>query len=138
MPYLIDSDIVIDLLDGVPHIRETVNSLLPAGAAISIVTYMEVTHGILARGNKEAAQAAFAAFIRAAPIASFSISVANRCAALRLDLQRQGKSVRRRSLDLIVAATAISYDFTLVTRNAADYHDIPGLAVLLPQENSGV
>ena len=39
MPYLFDSDIVIDLLDGVPHIRETVNSLLPAGAGISIVTY---------------------------------------------------------------------------------------------------
>ncbi len=30
-------------------------------------------------------------------------------------------------LDSITAATAFEYDLTLVTRNTADYDDIPGL-----------
>jgi predicted nucleic acid-binding protein len=136
MPYLFDSDIVIDLLDGVPQIRIAVDSLMPGGAGLSIVTYMEVRHGILARGNSLAAQSALEAFIQAAPILPFSRTVADRCAELRVGLQQQGRSVRRRALDLIVAATALHYDFTLVTRNLADYRDIPGLKVLTPEDRS--
>ena len=136
MPYLFDSDIVIDLLDGVPQIRIAVDSLMPGGAGLSIVTYMEVRHGILARGNSLAAQSALEAFIQAAPILPFSRTVADRCAELRVGLQQQGRSVRRRALDLIVAAIALHYDFTLVTRNLADYRDIPGLKVLIPEDRS--
>jgi predicted nucleic acid-binding protein len=59
-----------------------------------------------------------------------SPAVARRCAELRRQLRRQGKRVRARALDLIVAATAIEYDLTLVTNNTAGYRDIPGLKLL--------
>jgi len=42
-------------------------------------------------------------------------------------LRRQGKRVNNRALDLLIAATAIEHDLTLVTRNLQDYGDIPGL-----------
>ncbi len=32
-----------------------------------------------------------------------------------------------RSLDLIIAATALEYNLTLVTRNTEDYADVPDL-----------
>jgi predicted nucleic acid-binding protein len=50
-----------------------------------------------------------------------------RCAEVRAALARDGRRVRSRSLDLINAAIALEGDLTLVTRNIADYQDIPGL-----------
>jgi predicted nucleic acid-binding protein len=38
--------------------------------------------------------------------------------------------VRQRALDLIIAATALEHDLTLVTRNREDFQDIPGLQTL--------
>lgn len=48
-------------------------------------------------------------------------------ARIRYDLRRQGRSIRNRALDHIIAATAIEFDLTLVTRNRADYASISGL-----------
>ncbi|HUZ03134.1 MAG TPA: hypothetical protein VMU89_22540, partial [Thermomicrobiaceae bacterium] len=56
-------------------------------------------------------------------------AVARRCAELREELRRQDRRVRARALDLMVAATALQYDLTLVTRNIADYDDVPGLVL---------
>ena len=36
--------------------------------------------------------------------------------------------------DAIVAATALHYDLTLVTRNTADFKNVPGLSVVNPHE----
>jgi predicted nucleic acid-binding protein len=38
-----------------------------------------------------------------------------------------GRSPRRHALDVIIAATAIVHDRTLVIRNTTDYRGIPGL-----------
>jgi predicted nucleic acid-binding protein len=76
-----------------------------------------------------AAEAKLAAFLAKVPILPFSPEVARRCARLRLDLKRQGKRVRPRALDLIIAATALEHGLTLVTRNSGDYQDIPGLTL---------
>jgi tRNA(fMet)-specific endonuclease VapC len=62
----------------------------------------------------------------ACPI-SFSTAVARRCASLREQLRTAGKRVRPRALDLLIAATALDHNLTLVTRNVKDYDDIPDL-----------
>ena len=62
-----------------------------------------------------------------APVLTLTIPIAERCARLRETLRLQGKRVNQRALDLIVAATALEHDLTLVPRNVADYRDIPGL-----------
>jgi len=56
-----------------------------------------------------------------------SQAVARRCARLRHGLKQQGKRVHPRALDLIIAATALEHNLTLVTRNIIDYNDIPDL-----------
>ena len=92
-----------------------------------MVTFMDVTQGILDSVDPATAQAEFDAFLADVPILPFSSAVASRCAALRRDLKRLGKRVRPRALDLITAATALEHNLTVVTRNKADYRDIPGL-----------
>ncbi|MBA2518831.1 MAG: hypothetical protein H0V24_04140 [Chloroflexia bacterium] len=49
-------------------------------------------------------------------------------------MARQGKRVRSRAIDLITAAIALEYGYTLVTRNRnrKDYADIADLALFEP------
>ena len=54
-------------------------------------------------------------------------SLMSRAGEIRHALQSSGKRIHNRALDLIIAATAIEYGMTLVTRNIADYRDIPGI-----------
>ncbi|HLZ73277.1 MAG TPA: type II toxin-antitoxin system VapC family toxin [Dehalococcoidia bacterium] len=130
MPHLIDSDHVIQYLDQRPMVIKLINSLAPTGIWISIITYMEVYQGIQRQSTVQELRDGFDAFILVAPVLPFSIAVAERCATIRETLRQQGRRTRSRYLDLITAATAIEYDLTLVTRNTADYRDVPGLKLL--------
>jgi tRNA(fMet)-specific endonuclease VapC len=133
MPYLIDSHVVIDHLADVPEASALLSRLAVDGIAISIITYMEVFQGIARSPHQEEAQAKFRAFAKDIPILPFSIAVAERCARLRETLRRQNKRVNSRALDLIIAATALEYDLTLVTENNKDFEDIPDLPLSQPR-----
>jgi predicted nucleic acid-binding protein len=62
-----------------------------------------------------------------------SLSVAERCARLREALRTQSKRVNSRALDLIIAATALEYDLTLITENLKSFEDIPDLSLYQPR-----
>ena len=127
MPYLIDTDLVIDHLANIPAANKLLDKLAPEGIAISIITYMEAYQGVVRSPNVKAARAKLQTFRRSVPVLPFSLSVAKRCAILREQLQHEQKRVKSRALDLMNAAIALEHDLTLVTRNVEDYHDIPGL-----------
>src|SRR3990172_1856377 len=115
MPYLIDTDWVIDHLTGESEAAKLLTELTQRGIAISIITYMEAFQGIEREPDPEAARTKLDAFLGAAPILPFSPAVARRCARLRETLKRQSKRVRARALDLVTAETALEYGLTLVT-----------------------
>jgi predicted nucleic acid-binding protein len=128
MQYLVDSDWAIDYLDGLPAAVQLVQSIMRSGIAISIITYIEVYQGII-RLNTSIADQGLDALLSTTPVLPISLAVAQRVARLRELLQRQGRRTRSRALDLIIAATAIEHDLTLVTRNIDDYRDIPGITI---------
>jgi predicted nucleic acid-binding protein len=133
MPYLVDSDVLIAHREGQPGALAMLEELAPAGLAISIVTYMEVYQGTLRSPDPEQAQARLATFLTGVPVVPFSLAAARRCAELRETLGRRGKRVRSRALDLVTAAIALEHGYTLVTRNQADYADIPMLVLFEPR-----
>ncbi|HET7036438.1 MAG TPA: type II toxin-antitoxin system VapC family toxin [Thermomicrobiaceae bacterium] len=120
---------LIDHLQNQPEASALIERLAEAGIAISIISYMEVYQGVLRSPVRQHSEASFGTFLVAAPILPFSPAVARRCAELRERLRQQGKRVRGRALDLMVAATALEHGLTLVTRNIDDYDDIPGLTL---------
>jgi len=127
MPYLIDTDLVIDHLANVTEANQLLEHLAPEGIAISMITYMEAFQGVVRSPHGKEARAKFQTFRRSVPVLPFSLSVAKRCAVLREQLKTEQKRVKARALDLINAAIALEHDLTLVTRNVKDYQDIPDL-----------
>jgi predicted nucleic acid-binding protein len=127
MPYLIDSDILIDHLGGVSESTDLLMRLAPDGLAISTVTYMEVLQGCLRQPNLSESRSKLDAFTASVPVIPVSVEVAERCAVLRETLRSRGRRVGARALDLLIAATALEHGLVLVTRNVHDYADIPDL-----------
>jgi tRNA(fMet)-specific endonuclease VapC len=129
MPYLIDSNWVIRQLNGNAEAVKLLEALAEDGIGVSIITYMEAYQGVLQKPDPKQAEAEFEAFFRSLLVLPLSPAVARRCARLREDLKRAGKQVRARALDLVIAATALEHDLTLVTQNTDDFKDIPGLKI---------
>lgn len=126
MQHLIDSDWFIDYLDSIPAAVALITPLARGGLGISVVAYIEVYQGVY-RQNSAAAERELESVLAVIPIVPLSLPVAQRCARLWESLRSRGRRTGSRALDLIIAATAIEHDLTLVTRHTADYQDIPGL-----------
>lgn len=129
--YRLDTDIAIDHLDRLPVV-DFVEGLASDGIAISVISYMEIRHGILRRHDSVAGLSALSDLVAGLVHLDVTLEIARRCAEIRVDLQRRGRSIRPRALDLLIAATAIEHDLTLVTRNVTDYHDVPRLRLVTP------
>ncbi len=134
MAYLLDSNLVIPYLADDPATVPLMERLAPEGIAISIITckYMEVYQGALRSPDPQLAQEELERFLAVVPILPLSPEVARRCAHLREELRGRGRRVRARALDLVIAATAVEHGLCLVTRNVADFEDIPELALYAP------
>src|SRR5260370_990378 len=107
MPYLVDSDIVIDHLANSKEATALLEKLASEGIAISIITYMETYQGVLRSPQPDLARTQFEAFVAALPVLPFSLNTARRCASLREALKKAGKRVKARALDLMTAAIAL-------------------------------
>lgn len=123
--YLIDSDRVVDFLKGVTESVDLLNNLSPHGMAISVLTYGEVLDGIYFGRDPVGNEAAFRDFLEPVDILPLSIRVAERFARLRGELRRIGLIIG--DMDLLIGATAIEGNYTLVTRNVGHFDRLPGL-----------
>jgi tRNA(fMet)-specific endonuclease VapC len=128
--YLIDTDLVVDWLNGHEPTIRLIEPLVVNGIALSILTYAEVFEGIYGSRDPKADERAFHRLVRQTTILPISRRIARRAASLRRDLRLRRAPVAHRALDLFIAATALQYDLTLLTRNRRDYNDIPGLRLL--------
>ncbi len=129
MPYLVDTDWMVDCLDEVPEAVRLFDAIAADGVAISIITYLELSEGILRSADARAGEQQLNAVLDGIPLLLLSRSIARRCASIRHALRQADKRVNSRALDLIIAATAIEHGLTLVTRNLDDYADIADLSI---------
>ncbi len=130
MPYLLDSDWLIAYLSLDSDTVRRVTDLSADGIAMSIVSYIELYEGYVRKVGRPLATATLEALASQIEVLHLSVGVAQRCGVLRATLREQGKRVNSRSLDLIIAATALEYGMTLATRNLHDFQDIADLQLL--------
>jgi tRNA(fMet)-specific endonuclease VapC len=133
MTYLLDADWCIDYLSDIRAARALFPTLARSGIAISIVTQIELYTGVYSGPVPDRAQRQLRTFLRAMRTFPLTQRVVRRTARLRAHLRAQRAPIKHRALDLIVAATALEHDLTLVSSNVRDYQDIPGLRLLSPR-----
>jgi hypothetical protein len=124
MPYLIDSDVLIDISQGIKAAREYVDALTEEWG-ISQVSALELIVG--ARDQRELAT--IDAFLSAYAIIPIRESTGKRAYEL---LKLYAKSHGLHVFDSLVAATAMEEGLTLVTRNQRHFGVIKGLPLAIP------
>lgn len=133
MTSLLDTDVIADWLNEQAAAVARFPHLLRDGVAISIITHSETREGILGSRNPRAAERVFRTFLQGVAVLPITRTVSRRHATLRIQLRRDKRQVNERALDLLIAATALTHDLTLVTSTTRDYQDIPGLMLLNPR-----
>ena len=124
MPYLLDSDVLIDISRDRQESIDCVDAL-PDPWAISQVTALELQVG--ARDKREVAY--LDAFLSSCPIVPLSASIGRKACELLL---RYAKSHGLQVFDSLVAATAPDQGFTLVTKYQRHFAMIDELIVRVP------
>lgn len=101
---------------------------------ISVVTVAELLHGV-ERADTEARKIRRQAFVEKViemiPVFPFDSGVARIYARIWASLVQRGFTVGAH--DLIIAATAISLDYTIITANRRDFEKIEGLRLEVRQ-----
>ena len=124
--YLVDTDWIIDALHGQHDAIQTLATINPQGIAISVITYGELYHGAYYASDAATALSNIATFMRGKILLPLTASIAEQFGIMRGSLSRQQRS-QIGDMDLLIAATAIVHDLTLVTRNLRDFQLIAGL-----------
>jgi tRNA(fMet)-specific endonuclease VapC len=126
--YLLDTNACIRVLNGSSEPLVTrLRSHAPSEIRVSSVTRAELLYG--ARRSSRVAEnlCLLAAFF--APLVSlpFDDSCAEQYGALRASLAAAGRPIGPN--DLLIAATALAHDVTLVTRNLREFSRVAGLKI---------
>lgn len=127
MKYLVDSDYVADYLVAKPHAIELLSSLAKDGITISLVTVGEIYEGIYYGYNPQQGEERFLRFLDSVNILRPTHAIIQQFARIRGDLRCKGQIIG--DFDILIAATALRHNLTLVTRNLKDYQRIPQLTL---------
>ncbi len=115
MTYLVDSDWVADYLKGRIPAVSLLADLFAEGLAISIITFGEVYEGIYYGTDPQHNEFIFRRFLRGVRVLGINRPIARRFARIRGRLRVEGQIISQP--DVLIAATALQYDLTLLTRN---------------------
>jgi predicted nucleic acid-binding protein len=126
LAYLLDTNVAIHLRDGDEVVTSKV-AALEGAILLSVISRVELEGGVY----RDPAQASIRrprldAMLAALPVLTFDDTDAD---AYRQIVEVVGYS-RRKLFDRMIAAQALVHRATLVTLNAGDFRDVPGLELL--------
>lgn len=124
MSFLLDTDWIVDALGGLPSALKPLEGFSSDGLAVSVVTFGEVFEGAYALPNPEEHIEGFRRFLSGFVVLGLTPRIMERFAEHRYRLRRQGNLIP--DFDLLIAATALEHDLTLVTRNRRHFGRISG------------
>ena len=127
MQYLVDSDWVIDSLHAVEPVRTRLRELLPAGVGMSMIALAEVYEGVYWSREREDDEPELDAFLGEVQLVSIDEEVSRIFARERGRLRAAGKIIG--DLDLLIGATALRHDLTLLTNNLVHFERVEGLTI---------
>lgn len=137
--HLVDSDVVADALKGKTQAVQLLSKLSTSstsstslalgqdGLAISLITYGEIYEGILYSKDPKMSERVFNRFLRDVSVLPVTRPIMRQFSLLRGQLRVAGNIIS--DFDLLIAATAIYHNLTLVTRNTKHFQRVAGLTL---------
>jgi tRNA(fMet)-specific endonuclease VapC len=125
MPYLIDTDIVINSIKGNTKVNQRIGEYAAIPKAISIVTFGELLYGAKKSTQRDKNTSIVYRLAEIFPIVGITRSTIEAFTDIKMALDMKGERIE--DFDLLIAATALSLNYTLVTNNTKHYRRIEGL-----------
>ena len=125
MPYLIDTDIVINSIKGNKKVNQRISEYAAIPKAISIITFGELLYGAKKSIQRDKNTSIIYRLAEIFPIVGITRSTIEAFTDVKMALDLKGERIE--DFDLLIAATALSVNYTLVTNNTKHYKRIEGL-----------
>ena len=127
MKYLLDSNALsVWARRCSPSFLKHLFTVPPTDLCISSVVEMEVLFG-MELNSKFSYLPAMQALLRELPVLTFNSASALQAAKIRAQLQRAGRPIG--GYDVLIAATALVHNLTVVTHNTREFSRVAGLLV---------
>jgi tRNA(fMet)-specific endonuclease VapC len=130
MAYLLDSDWVINALAGRRRAVSPLERLSAEHIGISVISLGEVYQQAFESTNPDAYLGTFRTFIAPFRVIPVTEPIAERFAEIRALLTRRGELIS--DFDILIAATALHYNLTVLTFNLRHFSRIPDLTFYQP------
>jgi tRNA(fMet)-specific endonuclease VapC len=131
MGLLIDASVLIAAERGALDLDQILSAYGNEEVAVSAITAAELLHGVhrAPAGRRRTQREAFVErLLETLPVLPFDLVTARMHARVWAELAAQGTAVGER--DLMIAATAMARDYSVVARDERSFPKIPGLVVV--------
>ena len=134
MGHLIDSSVLIGMERRGLHVADFARIAADEPSAIATITASELIMGVHCARRLEVSRRAepfIERILEEIPVLAFDLAVARVHAQLWAQLKGAGRMIGPH--DLLIAATASTHGYSVLTDNLRDFERVPGLLVRQPQ-----
>ena len=126
--YMLDTNICIYVIRKKPsHLIQHLQGLRITDVGISSITLSELEYGVAKSQKPQQNKLALVEFLAPIEILPYNDMAAEQYGEIRALLERQGTPIG--SLDMLIAAHALSLNSILVTNNESEFRRVSGLIV---------
>jgi tRNA(fMet)-specific endonuclease VapC len=125
--FLIDTDWVIDHLNSLSPATQRLLELEPQGLAVSIITVAELWEGVIFSRDRRRSKAMLRDFVENVRVIAIGEEICQQFGRIRGTLRKEGKLIG--DLDLLIAASSLRHNLTLLANNRRHFENIEGLRI---------
>ena len=125
--FLIDTDWIIDHFNGIVDRTRRLQELQPQGLAVSIISIAELWEGVHFSRDPAHSRAQLGKFLEGVIVLGLDEETCSRFGQLRGELRNRDEVMG--DFDLLIAATALVHNLTLLTNNRRHFHKIQDLRI---------
>ena len=126
--YMLDTNICIYIIKQKPKdVIERFRQAQVSEIGVSSITLSELEYGVMKSAKPEQDKLALAQFIAPIEISAYDDVAAQHYGVIRAHLERQGTPIG--SLDMLIAAHALSQNSVLITNNESEFKRVSNLRI---------
>ncbi len=125
--YVLDTNTVSYFFRGEGRVPERLLATPPRDIALSAVTAYELRFGVARVPQAKRLSEQLATLLSWVTVLPFDDGVSKFAAKIRVELERAGRPIG--PLDVLIAATSLAANGTLVTRNLSEFARVPELRI---------